>query len=168
MRGSPKFAADEMLGSLARWLRMMGYDTSYERDRKDSAVLQRAKKDMRILLTRDWELSQRAGDMGLYIESDDLDGQLRQVIEKFHLEITVAMDRCTACNGDLEKVPKETVVNLVPKGTYEANEEFYRCRSCGKLYWKGSHWNKITQRLNGLAGGIDRSERALTPCSSPR
>jgi uncharacterized protein with PIN domain len=151
MADRPRFVADEMLGSLARWLRMMGYDTAYERDRKDSAVLERATKEGRILLTRDWELSQRARDRGFYVESDDLDQQLRQVVVAFHLEAHVAMDRCTACNGQLERVPKGAIADLIPKATYETHDEFYRCRSCGKVYWKGSHWNNIAHRIDGLA-----------------
>jgi uncharacterized protein with PIN domain len=151
MSDRPRFVADEMLGSLARWLRMIGYDTIYERDRKDNAVLARARKEGRILLTRDWELSQRAGEIGLYVERDDLDEQLRQVIDALHLEVRATMDRCTACNGELDLVPKESVVTLVPKATYESHDEFYRCHSCGKVYWKGSHWASIEKRLGALA-----------------
>ena len=76
----PRFSADEMLGSLARWLRLMGYDTIYERDSSDTAILERARVDERILLTRDKKLAERAKEKGLYINAREQDDQIRQAV----------------------------------------------------------------------------------------
>jgi len=148
----PKFAVDEMLGSLVRWLRMMGYDATYMRDRRDGQILEAARKEGRFLLTRDWELAQRSGDRGLYVESDKVEEQLHQVVEKFGLEPNEERPRCSSCNGELKKVPKEEVFGKVPDVTYQSNQEFFLCGSCGKIYWKGSHWNHIRTTFQRLKG----------------
>jgi len=146
----PRFAADEMLGSLARWLRIMGYDTVYERDRTDSQIVETARKEERVILTRDWELAGRMGERGLYIESDDLDDQLRQVTKTFDLNADESQARCTVCNGELASLPKEGAKGMVPEGVLANNHEFFRCLKCGKIYWKGSHWSNIRRRFQDL------------------
>jgi len=146
----PRFAADEMLGSLARWLRIMGYATNYEKDRGDDEILRSAQEQGRVLLTRDEELADRAAPLSLYILSDDIDAQLRQVVDAYNLAADEAMVRCTVCNGELDRTPKEELLGVVPTGALENHQEFFRCRSCGKVYWKGSHWNNIRRRLGNL------------------
>jgi len=146
----PKFVVDEMLGSLARWLRIMGYDTTYERDRADKDILAIALREGRILLTRDVQLSQRAAPGSLLIDSPDLDEQLKQVTLAFGLKAGEEMTRCTMCNGDLKAVSKEEAAGKVPDGSLESNDEFFTCTRCGKMYWKGAHWKNIRQRLSGL------------------
>lgn len=146
----PRFAADEMLGSLARWLRIIGYDTSYEKGRGDSEILSSSCAEGRILLTRDEELARRGSPTSLYVTSDDLDLQLRQVMEAFSLVADESLARCTVCNGDLEAVARMEAEGKVPPGALESNQDFFRCVACGKMYWKGSHWNNIRQRLEGL------------------
>jgi uncharacterized protein with PIN domain len=152
----PKFAADEMLGSLSRWLRIMGYDTTYEKDMEDSEILRLAEAEGRILLTRDKDLVRRARGKGLYIESDNLSEQLRQVFESFGLKMDETLTRCTVCNGDLETVGPIEVRDVVPFGALENNDEFYRCKRCGKIYWKGSHWDNILDRLGTIDSDKNR------------
>lgn len=146
----PRFAVDEMLGSLARWLRIMGYDASYERDLPDAEILVRAMGAERILLTRDQELAARAAPASLLVESEDLDEQLRQVVQAFGLRADESMARCTVCNGELRGIPAEEAREKVPEGTFENNHEFYMCTRCGKIYWKGAHWKNIRERLGEL------------------
>jgi len=143
-----------MLGSLARWLRIMGYDTTYEKDRGDNEILRSSKEDGRILLTRDEELAGRGAPSSLYIQSDDVDEQLRQVSEAFGLVADEGMVRCTVCNGDLEPMAKERLTGKVPEGALSIHEEFFMCKSCGKVYWKGSHWNNIRKRLAALSPDV--------------
>jgi hypothetical protein len=150
MPARPRFSADEMLGSLARWLRIMGYDTTYEKGRGDNEILASSRSEGRVLLTRDEELAQRGAPSSLYVRSDDLDEQLRQVASAFGLAADEAMARCTVCNGELDLLPREEAEGRVPLGALESNEEFFRCDSCGKVYWKGSHWDNIRRRLEGL------------------
>jgi uncharacterized protein len=155
----PRFSADEMLGSLARWLRLMGYDTWYERDSSDTEILRRALLDGRILLTRDKKLAERAKDRGLYIEGKDQDDQIRQVILAFDLVFDEQSSRCTVCNGELMLIGKEEASQGVPEGALRSNEQFFRCRSCGKYYWKGSHWNNIRRKMEELARPDQESSR---------
>jgi len=162
MSERPRFAADEMLGSLARWLRLMGYDTMYAKDVEDSKILEIAREENRYLLTRDKELSQRIGEQGLYVESDDLDEQLVRVSARYNLEPDPDKTRCTVCNGELRTVTKEEAVGHVPEGALENNTVFYVCTECGKYYWRGSHWKNISKRLQ------DVSADPLKGGSSPR
>lgn len=145
----PSFLLDGMLGSLARWLRIMGYDSEYLRDEEDSALLT-ALGD-RYLLTRDRQLAQRAGSRGFHLESDDLDAQLSAVVERFGLRPELERTRCTACNGVLEKVPKDQVRGKVEEGTWGEQQDFWACRECGKVYWHGAHWKNIRERLDRIS-----------------
>ncbi|MDH7509047.1 MAG: Mut7-C RNAse domain-containing protein [Methanomassiliicoccales archaeon] len=142
-----RFTADEMLGTLARWLRIIGYDTIYEKNRSDDEIEMQVLRDRRILLTRDKNLAKRLGERSLYIESDELREQLRQVIRSFNLKMDEDFTRCTVCNGEVDRVTQKEVENEVPAGALVNNTEFYRCRSCGKVYWKGSHWENILKAL---------------------
>lgn len=145
----PSFLLDGMLGSLARWLRIMGYDTEYLKDEKDDELL--ARQGERYLLTRDRQLAQRAGAMGFYLESDELDVQLSAAVERFGLRFDVERTRCTACNGPLEKVPKDLVKERVAEGTWNGHQDFWRCRDCGKVYWHGAHWRNIRRRMERIS-----------------
>ena len=144
---------------MARWLRLMGYDTRYERDSDDTAILERARSEERILLTRDKKLAERANDRGLYIDVRDQDDQIRQVVLAFGLSFDERLSRCTACNGELVVVSKEEASNGVPEGALMSNEQFQQCRSCAKYYWKGSHWNNIRKKMGTLTRPDQESSR---------
>ena len=146
----PKFAVDEMLGTLARWLRIMGYDAVYEKDRDDDQIVEDTKTQDRALLTRDKELATRSGESGLYIASDRLEEQIRQVWRTYGLKPDLDLARCTVCNGELEALAEEDAKGRVPEGVFLMNHEFFRCRSCGKVYWRGTHWLNIKKRLAAL------------------
>ena len=148
-----------MLGSLARWLRLMGYDTRYERDSGDTVILQRAKLDDRILLTRDKKLAERANDHGLYVKDRNLDNQIEQVRMAYGLTFNEDLSRCPACNGELMSISKEEASKGVPEGALRSNEQFFQCRSCGKFYWKGSHWKNIRKRMGSLTRPDQDSSR---------
>ena len=146
----PRFAVDEMLGTLARWLRIMGYDAAYQKDRGDEAIIDEARTQDRILLTRDRALAARMGENGLYIVSDQLEGQLRQVWKAFGLKPNLDMTRCTVCNGELEPMEEPLAKAKVPEGVFLLNRDFFQCVSCGKIYWRGTHWLNIKKRLAAL------------------
>jgi uncharacterized protein with PIN domain len=150
MADRPKFSVDEMLGSLARWLRIMGYDTIYHRDQSDTEIVNTAWEEGRFLLTRDKELAFRAGDEGLFIEDDDVVGQLKQVSKLLGLTLDESLTRCTMCNGELETLSPKEAEELVPEGALKNNDEFFRCMGCGKVYWKGTHWVDIRARLESV------------------
>jgi uncharacterized protein with PIN domain len=143
-----RFVADGMLGSLARWLRIMGYDTTYRKDAADGELASSAAAESRTILTRDLELA-RAPNAFL-VESDVLDEQLAAVVGRFGLAFRESETRCSGCNGELADASKDDVKGQVPDGAFSNNDRFWRCTSCGKIFWKGSHWIGITERLERL------------------
>ena len=145
---SPKFIADHMLGSLARWLRMMGYDTVYDKRMDDGAIAKAARAESRFIITRDRELSKEPG--AYYLDKDDLDQQLGEVAAKFGLRFSEDRIRCSVCNGDLKDLSKTEAAGSVPEGALQANDKFWKCSQCGKVFWKGTHWNGIMERLRKL------------------
>ena len=149
----PRFAVDEMLGTLARWLRIMGYDATYEKDRDDDDIIKAAMPQGRIVLTRDRELAVKMGERGLYICSDRLEEQLRQVWQAFGLKPDQDLARCTVCNGELEPMEAGKAKDKVPEGVFLMNHEFFQCQSCDKVYWRGTHWLNIKKRLALLDPG---------------
>ena len=145
----PRFVADSMFGSLARWLRMMGYDTAYAKDMDDDAIVKLALDEKRHIITRDRGLASQPG--ALMIEADDLDEQLKLVHQRFELALDEDGIRCSACNGELVDLPKKDAEGAVPDGALQNNDRFWRCASCGKVYWKGTHWLGIMDRLRRLS-----------------
>ncbi|MBU1158312.1 MAG: Mut7-C RNAse domain-containing protein [Candidatus Thermoplasmatota archaeon] len=144
----PTFAVDQMLGSLAKWLRMLGYDTIYDKTMDDKQIAAAARADNRFVLTRDKELSKEPGAM--LIETEDLEAQLTVVREKFGLKFSEDTIRCTQCNGELVSLPKEEANGSVPEGAFASNDKFWKCGGCGKVYWRGSHWLGIMERFRKL------------------
>ena len=157
------FIADAMLGRLARWLRLLGHDTLYERDITDDALLIIARREGRIILTRDTRLIQRRAAKGqaLLIVSNDTAGQLKEVMEHFSLK---AMDtpRCSLCNGLLVQVmDKRSLKDLVPEYVFlhQGKEGFFRCSECGHLYWEGSHLEGIRSKKEFLSATMMKGGR---------
>ena len=146
--GAPRFIADHMLGSVARWLRMMGYDTVYDKSKDDPELAKLGRTESRFIITRDKELAKEPG--AFLVESDDLDEQLKAVATKFGLKYNVDRIRCSVCNGELLDHPKEQAKVLVPEGAYANNDKFWKCSNCGKVFWKGTHWLGIMERLKKL------------------
>jgi uncharacterized protein with PIN domain len=147
-----RFIADHMLGSLARWLRFLGFDTAYPDVLSDKELAQLAEKDDRILLTRDKELAGTKRVSALYIHSTDTEEQLNQVITTYDLEIENELSRCSLCNTILESVAKENVKEKVPERVFEIQNEFWECRQCKKYYWPGTHYKNIKNKLEELKG----------------
>jgi uncharacterized protein with PIN domain len=139
-----------MLGSLAKWLRLLGFDVIYPGPVPDSEIKEIAAKEGRIVLTRDKELSSTQKVKAVYIESDELEEQLSFAISELKLEIKEPMSRCSVCNSLIEKVDKSSVEGKVPKGVLDRQEDFWFCGKCNKYYWKGSHWDKITDTIQRL------------------
>ena len=151
-----RFAADEMLGKLARWLRVSGHDVAYERKISDSALIRQARQEARIILTRDTRLIERLGDKEfLFIESDHLKEQLRQFYEHYPAlrHEQRLLSRCLECNTPLEPIDKEAVKDRVWPYVYETQSKFTSCPHCGRIYWEATHVDRIRERLNELLEG---------------
>ncbi len=149
----PSFLLDGMLGKLARWLRIAGFDSLYYRDKDDNELIQEALRSNRVLLTRDRELVKRATKRYahiLLIEPEDTISQLSQIKEVFDLTLEPSLSRCPVCNGGLVEESKENVSYRVPETSLNAFNEFWTCTECQKVYWKGTHWNKIQETLGGF------------------
>lgn len=144
-----KLLCDHMLGSLARWLRFMGYDTAYPKPAPDRELVALARKEERILITRDKELAARVPG-AMQVRSDDLEEQIREVAAGLPLRLVDPLSRCSLCNTVLEPVAVDEVEDFVPEGVRSRHQEFWRCTSCGRVYWQGSHWDKMVERLNNL------------------
>ncbi len=150
------FIADAMLGRLARWLRILGYDTAYEKAITDEVLIERVAREDRWLLTRDRRLTLRKLLRGRHtlIASDLVEGQLRQLHRdlKIDLDITHQRDyRCADCNHQLVVIPREEAVSKVPPLVAEQHHRLMQCGHCGRPYWPGMHWTNIRRQLAQLA-----------------
>jgi uncharacterized protein with PIN domain len=139
-----------MLGTLAKWLPILGYDAIYDPGLDDYPLMRLARAQDRVLLTRDGELSRRRGVRSLLIESQVLDEQIRQVLDELGLESTPSFSRCPVCNGVLAPLDRQAARSLVPAYVAKTQEQFRRCPGCGRVYWQGSHWRHIEERLEAL------------------
>lgn len=151
-RGAPesiknkKFICDFMLGRLAKWMRLLGIDTEYYRDGNKSAILYKAKKENRLILTRSEEIAKN--ENAYLIHSENLDEQLKEIKEIIDIEKT--MSRCPLCNKALIEVKKEQVKEKVPAYIYKSHNSFKRCPDCQRIYWKGSHYKAIKEKINEI------------------
>jgi len=159
-----KFIADGMLGKLTRWLRMLGQDVKYSNNMEDSQLLVSAKKENRILLTRDFELYQRAVGRGIeafYLEGLTGEEKLAELAKRFEIriEIDMASSRCPKCNSPVKPVTAEQAAEKVEKSTLEHYSEFWKCSKCGQIYWQGAHWTKIRKSLTAAKEIMDKQEK---------
>jgi uncharacterized protein with PIN domain len=138
-----RFLADRMLGRLARWLRILGFDTEYADDTGDMEIAQRAAEESRILLTRDRELSANRNIRAIYIPDLELEDQLVTVMNSLGITPQVKTVRCTLCNGTLSAITPAEASAEIGEGIASRHAVFYRCVRCGKIYWQGSHWDGI-------------------------
>lgn len=147
-----RFAADRMLGKLAKWLRVLGYDVIYMRQSVDTEILSHLQEG-RILLTRD----RRAGswhEQGkvFVVNANDPREQVREVVKGLALSRKDAafFSRCLRCNSLLSTVNREEVRQEVPEYIWQSHHQFHRCDDCGKVYWSGSHSEKMRQSLEEI------------------
>ncbi len=157
----PKFILDVHLGKLARYLRLLGFDTLYETDYKDSRIEKIAQTQNHTILTRDVSILKiKSVTHGYWIRSQHPVEQLTEVIRRFDLNSNIKpFSRCTVCNGIVEKVTKESVMNRLQPKTKLYYEEFYQCESCKKVYWKGSHYDNMKNFIETLRKNIAGVEK---------
>ncbi len=155
---APPLLIDAMLGTLARRLRWRGYDAEYRNDLDDAEMMRIAQEQGRVLVTRDRELAGRRGPRSLYLANADLDGQVQEIADA--LGSPPGPARCTVCNGDLDPLTPAVAAPLVPPYVAATQRDFARCRSCGRVYWPGTHWPGLqvwrrteTENVSGSAGG---------------
>jgi uncharacterized protein with PIN domain len=151
---NPRFVLDAHLGRLAAYLRMLGFDTLYRNDFDDEELARLSASQNRILLTRDHGLLKRSlVQRGYYVRSENPRLQAAEVVRQFDLKSLLRpFQRCLRCNGMLEKVEKEAVASQLPPGTQKHFDEFFRCRECGQVYWKGAHYERMLNLIAAISG----------------
>lgn len=142
-----RFLCDAMLGTLATYLRMCGYDTAYALDRgveANDALVEWARTEERTLLTRNRRLAARADD-AIHIAAHESSGQVRELREAgLVLSLPAEPSRCSQCNGSLVQTGEEPRPDYAPPPT---ERPVWRCEDCGQYYWRGSHWADLAERL---------------------
>ena len=144
------FLADAMLGRLAKWLRILGFDTLYGARWDDNELARVSRAEGRVLLTRDVELARRRGLRVLFITQEDLEPQLAEVLAAYPLPADQLFSRCPVCNVPLEDIPKDQAWGQVPPYVFRTQERFRQCPGCGRFYWQGTHWQAMRARLAEL------------------
>ena len=142
-----KFLVTKELGRLARWLRILGYDTVYFSAEKKKGLAIKSLKEDRIILTRDTRFSKYAGFRTVHVKSDDFKKQIKRIIKLLRLKIKQGelFSRCIMCNQGLKLAKKELIKKKVPEFVYETQDEFYQCPKCKRVYWQGTHWGNMKQ-----------------------
>ena len=142
-----------MLGKLTRWLRILGHDVEYTGSMDDKELMHKAKKEDRVLLTRDVELYKQAiakGAEAFLIEDPNQTANLASLAKRFKikLEVNVKISRCPKCNGTIRTVSKTEIADKIPLTTSSNYSEFWQCQQCAQVYWRGAHWNRIEKTLD--------------------
>ncbi len=180
----PKFVADVMLGSLSRWLRLFGFDTLYRNDFTDKELIKISLQQDRILLTRDRALAKsKLLNKTIFINFENLEEQIIEVLRlvvyewcavnneqlsglahklskgncqlmsKYN-ELINLQPRCPICNGETERIGKNQAAELVPDFVAISNDDFLKCKNCGKIYWHGTHTEKIDETKKRIFNSI--------------
>ena len=145
---APTFSLDVHLGTVARWLRLVGVDAAYDRDAVDDDLIEQANGERRVLLTQDRGLLRRHKLwLGAYVHGTRPDDQFADVLSRFAPPLA-PWTRCTACNGLLVPAAKADVAPQLEPGTRRTYESFSRCGSCGRVYWRGAHSRRLEAKVD--------------------
>ncbi len=156
---APPLLLDVMLGRLARWLRLMGYDVTYMADTDDIEIVRAARAQKRLVLTRDRGLAARRAIEAVLITSQDLDDQIEQVTTEVGPPPQPAVPRCVVCNTPLEPLSPQAARERVPPYVWRTKSSFARCPACKRIYWPGTHWEAIRERLGESGDYNNNRER---------
>lgn len=147
-----KFIASRELGRLVKWLRILGFDTAYFKENKSSLIIC-ALREERLVLTRNKVLLKDRALKTLFIKSEEIKEQLKQIKGDLNIEFDSSkmFTRCILCNMVLSRVAKDEVVSKVPKYVFDTQEEFSRCSQCNRIYWQGTHWGNVQHCLEEIS-----------------
>jgi uncharacterized protein len=155
--GRMRFVADCMLRKLAKWLRMLGYDTVYIADADDDELVRVAVRDDRILLTRDTRLCERrmVRKRCVFVNWGTTSEQIRQVFTELGLSLDqeFLFTRCTICNSEITTLEKSEVRGRVPPYVFETQAQYGYCSACDKIYWRGTHVQHVLEALTAQSRG---------------
>ena len=164
---NPRFIIDVNLGKLARFMRLLGFDSLYRNDYRDAEVVNIAVKEQRIVLTRDRRLLYiKHISHGYWVRAVDIESQVDEVLRRFDLFGSIQpFARCLVCNGILVPVAKADILDRLEPKTRLYFEVFHRCTDCRRIYWEGSHMEDMRQRY---AGFLAPQPTALSSVNSPK
>ena len=159
-----KFIIDRNVGKLVKWLRMLGFDAVFFEGGDDTELVNLARSQSRIILTRDTGIMKRrlitSGQVSaLLLTSESSQFQMRQVLGNLEIGNCFApFTRCMECNALLQERTKEDVKERIPPYVYKTQDKYMECPYCRRIYWKGTHWQAMMDKLNSLIKeGIDGS-----------
>ncbi len=147
-----KFLVDFHLGKLARYLRMLGFDTLYQNKYNPSKIIKISKSEKRIIISKSRQLL-KIKDIthGYCLTESNPEKQLKKVLYRFDLYANInPFSRCIICNTKLKPVNKETVIDKIPEKVKELHQEFATCQNCKKIYWKGTHYENMIKFIDRL------------------
>lgn len=164
MDEAPRFFCDAMLGGLARWLRAAGYDASFVHGIDDGELVRAAEREGRVVLSSDGGIFLRnvvkQGRVAALFVPRATPPEEQLAVVLAHLALPLREARCMACSGELVQVEKHDVAEEAPPRSFAAFERFWRCGSCAKLFWRGTHWQRIARTLQKSASPM--------PAATPR
>lgn len=154
-----KFIADNNVSKLARWLRLIGYDTLLFREKDDGQMIKIALSENRVILTKDTQFMKRRlvtnGTLRtIHITQDDPKLQVQEVVRTLNLNYHFKpFSLCLECNQVLIARGKEDVKSLIPAHVFETQTQYTECPTCHRIYWPGTHWQAMVKKLQDLQGG---------------
>lgn len=150
----PKFIADVHLGRLTRYLRMLGFDVLYKNNFDDDEIVMIALNEKRAILTKDrGVLKRNEVTHGYWVRSSKVEEQVKEILKRFDLtNVIKEFSRCIECNDLVKPVKKEKTVNQLPLKVAKTQNEFYECPSCNKIFWKGTHYQRMLTFIQSLKG----------------
>ena len=157
-----KFIVDNNVGKLAKWLRIMGYDTLFFNGTNDADLVAMALAEGRVILTRDTQIMRRrvvtSGQLkAILINSDEPEQQMHQVIDTLNLDCQFRpFALCLECNQPLLERSKQEVKDLVPPFVFQTQSQYMECPACHRIYWRGTHWQAMTRKLEKFITGPRR------------
>jgi len=151
----PAFISDVHLGKLTGYLRMLGFNCLYHNTLEDEEIIRISAAQQRIILTRDKGiLKNKSVARGFFVRSENPKKQLEEVLRRFDLKALIKpFNRCMRCNGLLQWVSKKEIIEMLEENTKKSCDEFCRCASCGKIYWKGTHYQSMKKWIQELLAG---------------
>jgi hypothetical protein len=151
----PLFIADDHLAKLARWLRILGFDTLYFERIENADLIRKAVEEKRVILTRDTDIAKDPGEATcIFIRNDNWIEQIGQIVSELQLTVSrnSLFSRCLLCNTLLRPIAKADVKERVPPFVFQTHEEFVFCPSCDKIYWQGTHVSRVVEKLKPIFG----------------
>jgi len=165
----PRFVLDGHLGKLARYLRLLGFDTLYGSDRDDAAIVALSVAESRIILTRDKGLLKHAVvTRGHWVRSTAARRQLQEIVQAFDLTGSARpFTRCMRCNALLEQAAKDAIAARLPPRVRAHFDAFAQCPACHRVYWRGSHYERLRTLVAELCPAAQPSDEPATDATPP-